>query len=141
VTWEEINWGTLTWEIRGPRMKNRAPHNVPLSGRMVEILKEQQARRPEGHPFLFPGRKAKWPLDSSAAPDFLKRVTAGNGSWRLFPDRLKYGLLSPLRPRPQGQMAVRRLHRNITDAACAFTSLRFCVRAPGLINLRSIPQG
>jgi hypothetical protein len=35
----------------------------------------------------------------------------------------------------QGQMAVHWLHHNVADAACTFTSLRFYVLAPGLINL------
>jgi hypothetical protein len=42
---------------------------------MIEILREQEATRSEGHPFVFPGRKAKRPLDGSAV--LLKRMGVG----------------------------------------------------------------
>jgi integrase len=74
ATWEEINWDEMAWEIPGPRMKNREPHNVPLVGRMVKILREQEAVRPEGHPFVFPGQKARRPLDNGTVHDLLKRM-------------------------------------------------------------------
>jgi integrase len=41
---------------------------------MVEILREQEAARPEGHPFVFPGQKARRPLDNGAVHDLLKRM-------------------------------------------------------------------
>ena len=47
---------------------------MPLVGRMVEILREQEAARPEGHSFVFPGQKAKRPLDNGAVHDLLHRM-------------------------------------------------------------------
>jgi integrase len=41
ATWEEINWDEMAWEIPGPRMKKREPHNVPLVGRVVEMLSKR----------------------------------------------------------------------------------------------------
>jgi hypothetical protein len=54
-------------------------------------------------------------------------VTAGNGSWRLFPDRLKYGLLSPLRPRHKAKWPyigciATLLTRRVPSHRCTFTS-------------------
>jgi integrase len=88
ATWEEINWDEMAWEIPGPRMKNREPHNVPLVGRMIEILREQEAARPEGHPFVFPGQKARRPLDNGAVHDLLKRMDV---------DAVAHGFRSTLR--------------------------------------------
>jgi integrase len=70
--WDEINWSNMTWEIPKERMKGREPHNVPLVGRMIEILREHEAARPDGFSFVFPGRTMKRPFDNGAIQGLLK---------------------------------------------------------------------
>jgi hypothetical protein len=73
-----------------------------------------------------PGCETTTSLEALRSPECIAR-----GSAQTLP-------FSPLRPRPQDQMGVHWLHRNIADAACALTSLRFSVRTPGLVDLRSV---
>jgi integrase len=43
--WSEINFDKAIWSIPASRMKNRAPHEVPLSDRALAHLTELRAHR------------------------------------------------------------------------------------------------
>jgi integrase len=50
--WSEIDFEKRVWTIPAPRMKADADHRVPLTDRMMEILKGQ----PHDGKFIFPGQ-------------------------------------------------------------------------------------
>lgn len=54
--WPEIDFRTKTWTIPGMRMKGGIDHRVPLSPRMIAILREAEALA-DGGDFIFPGAK------------------------------------------------------------------------------------
>jgi integrase len=54
ATWSEIDLDGKVWMIAASRMKGGRPHEVPLSARCIEILKEMAALR-QGD-LIFPGR-------------------------------------------------------------------------------------
>jgi integrase len=60
ATWPEIDIANKTWAIPGDRMKSGRPHSVPLSDKVVGLLKALP--RMEGTTLLFPGAKAGKPL-------------------------------------------------------------------------------
>jgi integrase len=51
--WDEINFSTKTWAIPATRMKAGVAHDVPLSGRALEILRSL----PRNGPYVFGGRQ------------------------------------------------------------------------------------
>ncbi len=55
--WGEIDWEVATWEIPAVRMKARRPHRVPLSGRVIEILREA-SRFGDGRGLVFPAARS-----------------------------------------------------------------------------------
>ena len=55
ATWDEIDLDARTWTIPGRRVKADKDHRVPLSDRMVEILKALP--REKGNPHLFIGAR------------------------------------------------------------------------------------
>ena len=54
ATWDEIDWETATWMIPGSRMKNKLPHNVPLSNQVVELLLYVEKHPGAHHKWIFP---------------------------------------------------------------------------------------
>jgi integrase len=70
--WDETD--ELGWMVPGQRMKNKKPHQVPLSGRALEILQQMRAF---DHPFIFPGAKAGRHLSNMAMSELLKDLRPG----------------------------------------------------------------
>ena len=54
--WDEFDIDAGVWNIPAVRMKGKIPHQIPLSGRALAILKIQRAIDGD---FLFPGRNGK----------------------------------------------------------------------------------
>jgi integrase len=59
--WEEIDFKNKTWTIPASRMKTRTEHRVPLTPRMLTILREVHAISGGGD-FIFPGEKPGRPF-------------------------------------------------------------------------------
>jgi integrase len=57
LTWSEINWTDGVWSVPASRMKNRLPHQVPLSDRALDILRGMQVLSGATTGFVFPGQK------------------------------------------------------------------------------------
>lgn len=55
--WDEIDFETKTWNIPAERMKNRLPHQIPLSDAAMNILKDVHTRG-KSH-LIFPNRTLK----------------------------------------------------------------------------------
>ena len=70
--WCEFDFATATWVIPGTRMKMGFPHRVPLSDRVVEILREMRALN-SGTGLVFPGVKGERPFSDSAVLGLLRR--------------------------------------------------------------------
>jgi integrase len=63
MCWSEINWEHRTWVIPEQRMKTRSQHTIPLSDRMLELLRREQEHA-NGSPYVFLGRYRTGPLDN-----------------------------------------------------------------------------
>jgi integrase len=64
--WKEINFDTAVWRIPAEKMKMKAPHIVPLSTQVLDLMKELQKYTGEGE-YLFPGQRVKTRPISDAA--------------------------------------------------------------------------
>ena len=73
--WDEIDLSEKVWTIPAERMKAARPHRVPLSDRVVEILKDLPR---EAGGYVFPGAKSGRPLSNMAMLE-LVRGMSGNG--------------------------------------------------------------
>lgn len=75
--WEEIDFQKLLWTVPAVRMKAKREHRVPLTPRMVEILREVEPLRTrygEESALVFPGQKAGKPLSDMTLTAVLKRM-------------------------------------------------------------------
>jgi integrase len=72
--WEEVDLDDKLWTIPPERTKSGREHRVPLSDRVVEILKTLP--RASGG-FVFPGARAKQPLSNMAALELLRGLRPG----------------------------------------------------------------
>jgi integrase len=72
--WSEIDIGKKIWTIPASRMKADADHRVPLTGRMLEILKSM----PRGGKYVFPGQTPS-KRASGAVMWFLLRSMTSSG--------------------------------------------------------------
>ena len=70
--WSEFDFATATWVIPRTRMKTGFPHRVPLSDRVLEILREMRALN-SGTGLVFPGVKCGRPFSDSAMLGLLRR--------------------------------------------------------------------
>jgi integrase len=52
LTWDSLDFNTRTLTITDT--KNREPHTLPLSGYLLELLRERKARSPNGYVFSAP---------------------------------------------------------------------------------------
>lgn len=113
----EIDFGASVWTVPADRMKGGRPHQVPLTSRMLEILKEVSSEGDEVH-YLFPGRRANEPLSSMALAMAMRR--AGGGKYTV------HGMRSAFRDwvgdetefaRETAEMALAHIVRNATEAA------------------------
>jgi integrase len=72
--WEEIDLVNRLWSIPGKRMKTGAPHVVPITNSMLEIL---EAMRPLCRSdYIFPGTKLGQPLTAKSFERLLARLGA-----------------------------------------------------------------
>jgi integrase len=71
--WDEVNWDDALWTVPKERMKGRKnkrrPHAVPLSSRVLQILRDLRSRH-DG-PFVFAGQEGK-PLTTAAMEKMLE---------------------------------------------------------------------
>ncbi len=73
ATWDEIDLDRKIWTVPASRMKANRKHEVPLSGRAVEILKALAETRPDDNPHVFPGLKRGRPISAAAMEQLLRR--------------------------------------------------------------------
>jgi integrase len=59
ATWEEIDFEKHLWTVPKERMKTGKDHQVPLSDRAIEVLRQQKRRAPGEYVFTAYGRKAR----------------------------------------------------------------------------------
>lgn len=72
--WDEIDLAERIWIIPGTRMKSGREHRVPLSDRVVELLRALP--RIDGNDFVFPGNKPKHGLNDASLLKLLRDAGA-----------------------------------------------------------------
>ena len=55
MQWSEIDWDQRTWTIPAGRMKTGKEHIVPLSDRVIALLRRLEERRRDGSLYVFIG--------------------------------------------------------------------------------------
>ena len=75
--WHEIDTKDWTWTIPDERMKTRRSHRVPLSTRVIEILKNIRTNSDPDH-YIFPGGKIHKPLSNNAMLSLVKNMKYGH---------------------------------------------------------------
>jgi integrase len=71
MRWDEIDWDQRLWVIPAARMKTRTEHSIPLSNRVLELLRREQEHA-NGSAYVFLGRYRTDPLDSKTMLRLLK---------------------------------------------------------------------
>lgn len=74
--WDEFDWDAKIWTIPAARMKAGRPHQVPLTDRMIAILKDCADKRLND--FVFPGKRPQRPMSNMAMNMFMRREGAGH---------------------------------------------------------------
>ena len=75
ATWNEIDLGTLTWEIPSGRMKAKRTHRVPLSERAMVVLAEAGTLVPAtADALVFRGNSKGRPLAEATLVNLLDRA-------------------------------------------------------------------
>jgi integrase len=72
ATWDEVDLDQATWTIPANKMKAGKTHRVPLSDRVLELLREAADRRVGDTALIFPGRDGKF--SKAAFPHLLKKL-------------------------------------------------------------------
>jgi len=72
ATWLEIDEKETVWTIPAERMKAKRAHRVPLSPRLIELLKS--AKEVESNGLVFPGSDSEKPLSNMVFLSTLKRM-------------------------------------------------------------------
>lgn len=72
ASWDEIDLNAAVWTVPAKRMKAGRVHRVPLSDRVISILRS--VKKVQTGEFVFPGRKAKKPLSNMAMEMILRRM-------------------------------------------------------------------
>jgi integrase len=75
ATWDKIRLGDRSWRIPKGGTGERGEQRVPLSPRCLAIL--IQAKKLDGAPYIFPGRRSDKPLSDAALSLLLRRMKAG----------------------------------------------------------------
>jgi integrase len=70
--WSEVDLGKKLWTVPDARMKAGRPHQVPLSGRAVDILKSLTTPGVQPTGFVFVGQKPGTPLSNMAMLECLR---------------------------------------------------------------------
>jgi integrase len=71
MQWSEIDWDQKLWTIPAHRMKTRLEHTIPLSDRVLELLRREQEHG-NGSPYVFLGRYQKDPLHEKSIRALLR---------------------------------------------------------------------
>jgi integrase len=71
MTWDEVDWQSQTWTIPAERMKAKAPHRVPLSPRVLQIL---EAQKNQHESLVFPSIRDQVELSDMAITALLRRL-------------------------------------------------------------------
>ena len=71
--WEEIDIDGKVWVVPASRMKAKEQHQVPLSGRCIEILKTSKEIS-NGGDYVFPGQAPEKPLSNMIFEMVLRRM-------------------------------------------------------------------
>ena len=80
MRWAHVDLGARWWEMPESATKNRVAHRVPLTDRVVELLKEAQAHGAEGSRWVFAGIKGgSVSARAVNAPAELARATDDKG--------------------------------------------------------------
>lgn len=76
IRWCEVDLDAAVWTIPGNRMKAGKAHRVPLSGRVVDILKHMARFRrwPQETAYIFEGRKSGRPYSDMTLLNAMKRA-------------------------------------------------------------------
>jgi integrase len=83
ATWAEIDLDRKLWTLPPHRTKTGVTHEIPLAARAVEIL---IARGVAQHGLIFPGAKAKRPIDTKTLCDLLPGDATTHGLRSTFRD-------------------------------------------------------
>lgn len=73
MTWSEVDIDKAIWSIPAKRMKAKQLHNVPLSHRVIEILKKQEGMHKS---LVFPSIRDHVELSDMVLTSFLRRAKA-----------------------------------------------------------------
>jgi integrase len=76
--WSEFDLDRATWTVPGDRMKAGREHRVPLSRRVLKIVRMMQETR--SGQFVFPGEKVGRPLSVMALEMVLRRMKIKNAT-------------------------------------------------------------
>lgn len=82
--WDEIDWDTKQWSIPGEKMKTGSEHIVPLSDRLLEILKQAKHYAKGGRYIFYSNRDANAPMSNVTLGKAL-RTTIGYSNDRIVP--------------------------------------------------------
>lgn len=72
--WTEFDLAKGIWTIPAKRMKAGHEHRIPLTVRVIEIVKHLEAGKREGNPYVFQGNGIAKPLSSMAMAMQLRRM-------------------------------------------------------------------
>ncbi|MCY4624881.1 MAG: site-specific integrase, partial [Chloroflexi bacterium] len=120
--WDEINLPARGWTIPAGRMKSKREHQVPLSGRAMEILKAARELGDGRGPLVFPSQGGK-PISITRMPRMLSNLKV---------DAVPHGFRSSFRdwaaeetdhPREVVEAALAHAVGNQTEAAYARSDL------------------
>jgi integrase len=75
----EIDLESALWVVPAHRTKKNREHRIPLSPRALEIIAELDRTRPEGNPYLFPGKLPGQPISRSPMADTLHSLGIKTG--------------------------------------------------------------
>ena len=73
ATWNEIDWRGRRWSVPAERMKARREHQVPLSTRSIEVLRQAEGLADGSGGLVFPGLRGK-PLSDMVFTALLRRL-------------------------------------------------------------------
>lgn len=116
MTWDEVDFNEKLWTVPAERMKAAKAHEVPLSARAIEILKERFNKRIGD--LVFEGESQGRPISDTAMVKIFRASGAG--------DATLHGLRSSLRdwcgdetnyPRDVAEAALAHVLKDKTEAA------------------------
>ena len=73
ATWDEFDWRGRRWTVPAERMKARREHQVPLSDRSIEVLRQAEGLADGSCELVFPGLRGK-PLSDMVFTAMLRRL-------------------------------------------------------------------